>query len=604
MSIYNHKTLDPLEDSLTLISLNYSLESINNSIAKLPEIQNNISRRVSITVESFEKNQISLESFTETIKKYWQKFIAWIKKIISSISEFFEKVFTSIGRRKAAIKRMKNRVEEITDSMFIRKILDENKEFEINKENMNSFLINNEFQNNGDKLLDAIDDSEAAYNFIKTKYANNIIKRADIIKKTIQTATIENSKKEFEDLINKLKNNDISKQEFNILGNKRVVYTPLDNKASTITDLKNNKVSFEDIDTKIVNGKFNTMKPDEMFELLKHMDFIIDLFESFKKKEYREILDRQKDLISTTDKYVNKISSYFKTNTDVSRGSSDTYRQLMDLNSVYLDWIKTPVMMSLKSMVTSFYQITQEIDKNISLYKLQEGSTLFSCIASPKSPKLKADSNGKTVDLITPDPSIGIAGGACTFIINEDIMSNLKHHKEFLDKHDNSLVTTNKQLKHDVQSMIDAGLGTTVIVFSSKLKASLTPQEYKAVRDHEIGHAFHKHIEDMENTASRDSNDVEIEADAYSLKHNSAKVLRSAIEKCIQFGSRTGLILVKDTKILKGLDWINKRILNNVVASKIVQSYLISSTKKAHNARLNTLNKLVKEEEKKAKKKE
>lgn len=609
----------------------YALECLKDSVSELNKVlnknnfQTDFNNTVTLSLEFYNNEYISLESFTDTIKTYWKKFIQWLKDIWAKLVKFFSDHFTIIGRRKQTIisllaelkkYQLSERSRKIKDDIFI----------ELTNDNISALTIGDRFVDTVDKLKDALADTKKAYSFIQNEYSDNILDRADLIKDTIDKATLENSKDLLDTLINNLNKNNPNPVKFDVLGNSTIIYERPKSDQESISQLKQNKVIIEKKTSKAVSEpKFRATNYHDLVPPLETMVEIMEDFEKFRNQGYKKIIDYQKSLISTTDKYINKLGSYLGSHEDAKTGSQELYRSIMNLNSVYLDWIKAPVVDSLRTMVSSFYQISLVMKKIVDKHDVRRSNIFITdffdsakVAVNLQTGRTVSESNGEIHDLITSDPSIAASGGACTFVLNPDMKEACATRlKVLLEDKDGSYRTNNPDLVKELEFLSNLKPQTPVILFSKYLRERLTGAEYKAIYDHEVGHIANKDtnfdktkINKLEKLTSKEKyiadSDMEIAADKYSyaIANNDPRVLKSALEKALNFSDISYYSTSMDSVSIKS-NSLAAKFLNLILSADVKADVkrMRRLTEKAHKRRFDELARVIKvlEEEEKNK---
>ena len=619
----NLKELSPLQyrtfdvaDEYALECLHGSLKELNNTLA-LNDFQSNFNNTISLSLEFYKEDCISLEGFVDTIKTYWKKFIQWLKDVWAKLIKFFSDHFTIIGRRKKAIKTLLVRVKRFELSKATRSLKQE-VFIDLTDDNLVALTIGNQLITNTDKLKDAINETRKAYSFIQNQYSSNILDRANLIKDTINKATVENSKDLLDALVSDLNKNNPNPVKFEVLGNTLISYERPKDDLDTVSQLKQNKVIIERKKNAKADGesKFKAVHYRELIPLLEAMVEIMDDFEKFRNQGYQKIIDYQKNLISITDKYINKLGSYLSSHKDAATGSQELYRSIMNLNSVYLDWIKAPVVDSLRIMVSSFYQITLIMKKIIDEYTIKRPSIYITDFLADSTVNYNlingntiSKANGKIGSLVTSDPSIAAAGGACTFVLNPDMKRACKRRLDaFRNAEDKEALSNNPDLLKELEFISNLEENSSVILFSKFLKERLTSAEYQALYDHEVGHIVNKDTDVDSDKINKtrttiESSDIEIAADKYSYSRNDPRDLKKALEKAISFCGEGHTATTNDLTKINSKSAAAK-FFNMMVDSTYnfkVKS-ISESTKRLHARRLKALDRVIEHIEQEEKK--
>jgi hypothetical protein len=122
---------------------------------------------------------------------------------------------------------------------------------------------------------------------------------------------------------------------------------------------------------------FTPMKIDELAKIYGAMDSMLAKIDAFKSGEYKEIIKHSSTMITSTDKFVNLVSAYFKSGKGGEGSGVSAYREIMSLNRFYLEWIKSPLTDLIKYITAIFHSVSIELEKNIQMYAPKPASNIF-----------------------------------------------------------------------------------------------------------------------------------------------------------------------------------------------------------------------------------
>lgn len=349
--------------------------AIEQSIQLLQEINDHLTEvnGVSISMEG-----IALESIGEKIKEYWQKFLAWLKKIWAKIMHFFEMHFTVLGRRRLHINRMLTKIKSLSTNPNIYQKLHEGKEMQLAHDGAKAFTIGDRTCNDFASLEAAMQKTALAVQCVTNDYGQYITNRGMMIGKSIASATQDTARGLFSRIVTDIDNNPFQPREKLMLGNVELIYDPAhsgqDEQGRSIMKLDARRLELQD--KPIVSHEvhmFTPMKIDELAKIYTAMGGILDQMDAFKNGEYKKIVDMSKTLMTGTDKFVNTIYHLAD-----AEGGVNTYEDMLALNKNFLSWIKGPTMELIRSITMTFFHLGLEAEHNISLYTQTEASNLFS----------------------------------------------------------------------------------------------------------------------------------------------------------------------------------------------------------------------------------
>jgi uncharacterized protein (DUF885 family) len=341
--------------------------TICDSVSMLDEIREHLIGLQGLNVAM---EGIALESLGETLKAYWQQFLAFLKKIWEKIVAFFEAHFTVLGRRRLHIKRMMTKVKSLsTNPEVYRKLKDSHKDIVIAHANVQAFMIGGKAITGAEELLGALTRTRAAVTVVTDDYAKYIVDQRIVkISKTLEAATVENAAGLYERIVQEMEHNAFHVGQQEMLGNVSVTYggggSDLDAHRLVLAE---KQVGHQDI-------LFTPMTIEDLAKVYANMEGVLDEMDNFKNGEYKQLVSAAQGMMRLTDTMVKKLS------TGAQDGSAEAVKQLLGLNKHYVNWIKAPMTDLVRHITTSFFYIGHEMEENISLYEQHEALNFFKVI--------------------------------------------------------------------------------------------------------------------------------------------------------------------------------------------------------------------------------
>lgn len=336
-----------------------------DSMNMLSEIQQHL---ITINGLGVALEGIALEGLGDTIKEYWARFLAFLKKIWEKIVAFFEAHFTVLGRRRLHIKRMITKVKAISTNPNVYQALDKNKTgLVIKPEHAQSFTIGDRIITGAQELLGAMARTRAAVTVVTDDYAKYIVDRGLKISKTIQSANAQNASGLYTRIVEELNNNAFHIGKTEMLGNVTVAYGAggegLDSHRLILTQKPADRDAIY----------FTPMTVEDLAKVYANMEGVLDEMDTFKNGEYKQIVQGAKSMMTLTDSFVKNVSGL----AEGAEGSADSFKHLLELNKHYLNWIKAPTTDLIRQLTTSFFYIGIEMENNINMYDREGAHNLF-----------------------------------------------------------------------------------------------------------------------------------------------------------------------------------------------------------------------------------
>lgn len=331
-----------------------------------------------VAVES-QVDTIALEGLGETLKKYWDQFLAFLQRIWAKIVEFFEMHFTMLGRRRLHINRMVKVVKSLsTNPNVYQKLKQGESEFRLMPGNVESFSVNGQTSVGYQSLQAHMNQTQATVKLITQGYGGFIVKRAELIERAIQGATVENAKATMVKVMEELTHQGFDTHNAEMLGNVKAVYGVTTSEAGA-TELDQFRLSIvKQARERTPEVMFTVMKIDELAKIYTTMEAVLDDMDMFKHGAYKDIVAHAKSMMSGTDRFVKSVSSML--GAEGEAGSASTYREILALNKHYLNWIKTPTTELIHHITTTFFHMQMELAHNIRFYEAQPAENLFTVL--------------------------------------------------------------------------------------------------------------------------------------------------------------------------------------------------------------------------------
>jgi hypothetical protein len=351
------------------------LSEISDYHDQISQVHAEIHQFLAPTMES--NDGIALEGFGDTIKQYWEKLVAFLKRIWAKIVQFFELHFTILGRRRLYINRIIKKVKSLSTNPNTYQELARKGEIVIDGEAAKYFSIGDHFCKTAGELRQGLTKTREAVNFVTDAYSEGIAKRGELIESAIRDATVENAKAVLEKLTKDLTAHDFRNVKAEMLGDVSLKYVSDAGEHREDTHFLDMALTFVESTHRQPPGRFEAMGIEELGKVFQMMDATLAEIDAFKEGRYKEIVKHSTTMIASTDKFMNVISSYFKSKGADGQGDPGTYREIMSLNRVYLNWIKGPLTELIKRITAIFHFVSMWLEQNIAMYAPKPASNIF-----------------------------------------------------------------------------------------------------------------------------------------------------------------------------------------------------------------------------------
>jgi regulator of sigma D len=317
---------------------------------------------------------IALEGIGETIKAYWEKFVAFLKKIWEKIVKFFELHFTTLGRQRLHINRMMKKVKAISTNPGVYQHLEKGQRpFTIPEYSTQSFIFNNRPVTKYEELVVGLEKTNEAVKLVTEGYSKYIANRGTVIGKALQAAKGENAQGILARVTEELTHQGFSHSPAYMLGNVEVKYGAESEAGDNALDSHRLVLIQNKAPDHVIN--FQPMKITELAKVYESMEAILNTIDAFKDGEYKTIVEQARTMMASTEQFVKAVGSG-----DGSEGSVAAYRQLMDLNKHYLNWIKAPTTDLIRFVTETFFYVSREAEHNIHLFEERSARNLFTVL--------------------------------------------------------------------------------------------------------------------------------------------------------------------------------------------------------------------------------
>lgn len=317
---------------------------------------------------------IALEGIGETIKAYWEKFVAFLKKIWEKIVKFFELHFTTLGRQRLHINRMTKKVKSIATNPGVYQKLEKTKgPFSIPEYSTQSFFFNNQAVSNYEQLLAGLEKTNVAVKLVTEDYSKYITNRGTVIGKALLAAKGENTQGVLSRVTEELTNQGFNHSPAFMLGNVEVKYGAESEAGEGALDSHRLVLIQRKVTDHAIH--FQPMKITELAKVYETMEQILNTVDAFKDGEYKTIIDQARAMMASTEQFVKAVGTG-----DGSEGNMAAYRELMALNKHYLNWIKAPTTDLIRFLTETFFYVSREAEHNIHLYEERSARNLFTVL--------------------------------------------------------------------------------------------------------------------------------------------------------------------------------------------------------------------------------
>jgi hypothetical protein len=356
--------------------------TVMGSLALIEEIHQDLATVDGMTValEVMHEN-IALEGIGETLKGYWQKFLAFVKKIWEKIVAFFERHFTVLGRRRQHIEQLLKSVKAIGSNPGVYQKLGNNEPpIVVSKAATEYFMFDHLPCEDYSGLLAGLEGTQAAVKMITQDYAQFVVGRAALIDKGIRAAKADNAQGILVHVTQELTQNPFhAKGE--LMGNVAVSYGEAQEGSHEENNLDTLRLMLTQRQKAPSTIEFTPMKIQEMVQIFGVMNNILDILDTFKNGEYKTIVSNAKVMLNNTDQFVKNVSGLSVSDAidagERAVGHLKTYQDIMALNKHYLNWIKAPTMEAIRYVTNAFFFIGMEMDQNVSLYHADGAINIF-----------------------------------------------------------------------------------------------------------------------------------------------------------------------------------------------------------------------------------
>jgi len=364
MEILNQGEQHPDHQDLAEFILSH--QSLEESKALLVEIAEHIAAAegLSVAIEA-----IALEGVVETIKTYWAKFVAFLKKIWEKIVKFFELHFTTLGRQRLHINRMMKKIKSISTNPGVYQSLEKNgRMMKLGESSAQSFVIQDKECTNFAMLAAGLEQTKAAVKMVTEDYSKHISDRGTLISQAMITAIHSNAQGILARITEELEHAAFSHSPANMLGNVTVKY------GSGEQGLDSYRLVLQERKATGLEGVFKYMTIEELAKIYLSMESILDNIDTFKDGEYKEIIARANELMANSDKFVKSVGQ------GEGEGNAAAYHELLAMNKHYLNWIKAPTTDVIRHLTTTFFHISLEAEDNINQFQQQGARNLFTVL--------------------------------------------------------------------------------------------------------------------------------------------------------------------------------------------------------------------------------
>ncbi|WP_144106762.1 hypothetical protein [Paraburkholderia sp. BCC1886] len=325
---------------------------------------------------------IARENFIDTLGEYWQKFLAFLKQLWEKIVQFCMLHFTILGRRQLYVKRMIKQVKSLSTNPEVYQRLQKQGDFTIDETAAKYFCFEGHYCSNFGELQHALAKTGEVVTFLTGDYPKRVIACGAKIENAIRSATVENANETMQQLKGELTRIGYHRIDAGMLGDVRVRSGYTENEQGEDAKLTGRQVVFTQGDAKITGASFKPMTIEELARIFTSMDLMLAQIDTFKGGLYKEVVQHSSSMISATDKFVNIVTSYLKSNKseDGQPGNATTYREIMGLNRQYLSWVKVPLTDLITNLTAICHGVSTGMEKNIQMYAPEPAQNLFTVI--------------------------------------------------------------------------------------------------------------------------------------------------------------------------------------------------------------------------------